>query len=145
MIPEFASFDEFIDWTVDLFDTEYGTTSFFNNPYEAKEYVENHIIKPNPRLTDQEIGILLFWSEESLTAALAQTNYGPDAAVFYWTLMNEYINLYSYDARLQNVFDQASTAADDTLTATYDEDLPPSKLPWWLFLLPLLFFIPRRR
>ncbi len=154
-IPHFNTPLEFSEWFIELFNTSYGTTSFFSTPEKAKEFVDDYLIKPNFSLTNEQIGVLLFWSDESYEAALdavrfsggSATSLKRKAAVIYWQLIQEYINLYAYDPDMIAVVNQGASAADDTLTKTYDEDLPPKKLelPWWVFLLPLLFFIPRRK
>ena len=63
------SFAQFVQDVVTTFSQDFGVSSFFSSPNEAANWVEEHVILPNPRLTEQEKGILLFWSEESLNFA----------------------------------------------------------------------------
>jgi len=152
-VPEFNSLAEFSTWFIDLFDTQYGTTSFFSTPEKAKEFVDDYLIKPNFSLTNQQIGILLFWSDESYEASLEAVRFSAGsasmlkrrAALIYWELMQEYINLYSYDPDMINVVNQGAAAAQDTLSGTYDEDDKTSfKIPWWIYAIPLSFFFFKR-
>ena len=152
-IPEFNSLNEFSLWFIDLFDTQYGTTSFFSTPEKAKQFVDDYLIRPNFSLTNQEVGVLLFWSDEAYEEALDQvrfsggsaTSLNKRAALIYWELMQVYIELYTYDPEMINVVNVGAKAAQDTLSGTYDEDVKTSlKIPWWIYAIPLsLFFFKR--
>jgi hypothetical protein len=153
-IPEFNSPGEFAEWFIELFNMSYGTTSFFATPEKAKQFVDDYLIKANFSLSNEEVGILLFWSEESYNAALdavrfsggSATSLKKKAAVIYWDLIREYIELYSYDPDMIAVVNQGSSAAQDTLLETYDEDVKPSiKIPWWLIAIPFAFLFFKRR
>ena len=150
-IPEFDTPQEFTDWVIDLFDTEYGTTSFFSSPQEAKNWVDDYLIRPNFSLSNEEVGILLFWSDESLAYAnnWLWTSNNPsneEAAVIYWNLIKEYIEIYSYDPDMIAVVTQGAQAAQDTAELTYDEDVESNfKIPWWLVIFPLALLFMRKK
>jgi len=139
-IPEFNSAEEFTLWFIDLFDTEYGTTSFFSSPQEAKNWVDDYLIRPNFSLSNEEVAILLFWSDESLAYAnnWLWTSNNPsneEAAVIYWNLIKEYIELYSYDPDMIAVVTQGASAAEDTFIEKYDEDVKTSiKIPIFVWI-----------
>ena len=150
-IPEFESPEQFSLWFIDLFNTNYGTTSFFSSAQEAKNYVDDYLIRPNFSLTNDQVGILLFWSDESLAAAnnWLWTSNNPsnkEAAVIYWTLIKEYINLYTYDPDMIAVVTQGASFAEDTFLANYDEDVKTSiKIPWWIIAIPIALLFFRRK
>jgi hypothetical protein len=150
-IPEFNSPSEFVGWFIDLFDTSYGTTSFFATPEEAKNFVDEYLIKPNISLSPYEVGVLLFWSEESLAYAhnWLWTSNNPSqkkAAVIYWNLMADYIELYSYDPDMIAVVNQGAQAAEDTESLTFDEDVKPKvSIPLWVLAIPFFFLFFKRR
>jgi hypothetical protein len=142
-------FSTWLDDLIELFNTDYGTTSFFSNPYAAQEWVDSNIILSNPRLSDagnpSQRQILIMNSNESLDYALQVTNDPVEAAAIYWDLMRDYILLNTYDERLANVFNQGAQAAEDTASLTFDEDVKSQvKIPWWLLAFPLAFLFFRR-
>ena len=144
------SFGQFVSDLVELFNTDYGTTRFFSNPYEAQEWVETNIILSNPRLSDvgapSQRDILLINSQESLDYALNYTNDPVLAASIYWDLMADYVMLNTYDDDLQNVFNQGAQAAQDTAELTFDEDVKTNfKIPWWLVIFPLAVLFLRKK
>jgi len=124
---------------------DYGTTSFFSDPYKAQEFVESNFLN-NPRLRNIEKQILLENSKNSLEFALQSTNDPAQAALFYWTSMGDYILLNTNDERLQNMFEVGKAAAQDTTDLTFDEDAPSNlKIPWWLILFPIGFLFLRKK
>lgn len=142
-------FGTWLDDLIELFNTDYGTTSFFSNPYAAQEWVDSNIILSNPRLSDagnpSQRQILIMNSNESLDYALQVTNDPVEAAAIYWDLMRDYILLNTYDEKLADVFNQGAQAAEDTASLTFDEDVKPQvKIPWWLLAFPLAFLFFRR-
>jgi hypothetical protein len=138
-------FEIWIEDLVELFDTNYGTTRFFSNPYEAQTFVEDNFLK-NPRLSEIEKTILLENSKNALEQALSDTNDPQQAALNYWRYMQDYILLNTSDQRIQNVFETGSQAAEDTANLTFDEDVEETiKLPWWLLLFPLAILFVRKK
>ncbi len=138
-------FEIWIEDLVELFDTNYGTTRFFSNPYEAQTFVEDNFLK-NPRLSEIEKTILLENSKNALEQALSDTNDPQQAALNYWRYMQDYIVLNTSDQRIQSVFETGSQAAEDTANLTFDEDVTETiKLPWWLLLFPLAILFVRKK
>ena len=142
------SFAQFVQDVVTTFSQDFGVSSFFSSPNAAANWVEEHVILPNPRLTEQEKGILLFWSEESLDFAnyeVGSTSIsGRDGAYIYWNLMRDYVTYHTYDQRLYDLFDVAQDAAFDVSTPTTTVIADSFKIPWWLIVLPILFFMRKK-
>ena len=143
------SFSQFVQDVVTIFAQDFGVSNFFSSPGEAAQWVEDYIIEPNPRLTEQEKGILRFWSDESLDYARLEvgTDYNitrRDGAYIYWNLMRDYVTYHTYDERLYNLFNVAQDAAYDVSNPTTTVIADSFKIPWWVFVLPILFFMRKK-
>ena len=139
------SFSQFVQDVITTFSQDYGVSDFFSSPNAAAQWVEEYVIEPNPRLTEQEKGILRFWSEESLDFAnyeVGSTSISNrDGAFIYWNLMRDYVNYHSYDERLFDLFDIAAESSYEV--STPQENIKVNvKIPWWIIAIPfaLLFF-----
>lgn len=142
------SFSQFVQNVITTFSQDYGVSDFFSSPNAAAEWVEEYVIEPNPRLTNEEKGILRFWSEESLDYANNEVATTPissrDGAFIYWDLMRDYVNYHTYDERLYNLFDIAAESSYEV--SNPEENIKVDfKIPWWLIAIPFAFLFFKRR
>lgn len=134
--------DDYNAWIQGVFDVffhDFGTTSFFTNPYAAQTWVMDNL-RQNPTLSPTELLVMETANENAINHALNQTNDPELAALIYWEQMQIYVALNIDSPKLQNVFDTGVQAAKDTYNLTYDEGVPKKlEIPWWLILIPIIF------
>ena len=127
-------FNEWIQSLVNEFNDDYGTSTFFSSPIHAKNWVE-------------EKNILLGNSNEAFQRAVMQSNDPQVQALLYWRSMQDYIALNSYDEKLHNIFEVGAETAQQT-TENWIGEIEPlirPKIPWWLIVLPIGWFLFRKK
>ena len=141
--------EDFNDWIQSLvneFNNDYGTTTFFSSPIHAKNWVEEKVIKPNPRIGPTEKNILLENSNEAFTRAVMESDEPKVQALLYWRSMQDYIALNSYDEKLHNIFEVGAETAQQTTEGWIGEIEPfiTPKIPWGLIVLPIGWLLFRK-
>jgi len=126
---------------------DFGTSSFFSSPSSARQWVENRVILPNPRLSSIEKDVLMQNSENAYLSAMGdcQGNPSPSAlnecALVYWRIMQDAVVLNTNDQKLYDIFEVGVDAAEST---SNPESVVPSsslKIPWWVWLFGGLFVL----
>jgi len=145
------TWNQFVQNVATTFSQDFGVSSFFSSPSKAADWVQTHVIDPNPRLNPTQKGILSFWSEEAEDFANQEVGSNwdvssRDGAYIYWSLMRDYVTYHSYDQRLFDLFDVGVDAAYSTTIEGQKENIiaGPLKIPWWVILIPILYFFRRK-
>jgi hypothetical protein len=136
--------DDFIQSIVTEFSQDFGVSGFFSNPYEAHAWVQEKVIDPNPRLTDEEKTLLTLCSNGALESTGGNSR---EAALIYWEKMRNCVFDLTDDEDLYNLFDIAVDAAESATVEGQIQNTPKTqrKIPLWVYALPLAFLFFRRR
>ena len=109
--------------------TSRATSSFFSTTIEARIFVEDRVIKPNPRLADIVKNRLLDESQIAFDNAMA---------LAYWEAMKYAVASITGDPQLLAVFDIAVQGARETVDNDIIMDREPDptlKMPWWVYII----------
>ena len=114
------------------------TSSFFSTTIEARDFVEDRVIKPNPRLADIVKNRLLEESQIAFDNAISTGKFGAGyrvGALAYWEAMQYAVQSITGDPQLLAVFDIAVQGAQETVDPSIINDREPDtvEIPWWLY------------
>jgi hypothetical protein len=115
------------------------TSSFFSTTLEAREFVDDRVIIPNPRLSDIVKNRLLEESQIAFDNAMSTGKFGARdrvGALDYWEAMKYAVASITGDPQLLAVFDIAVQGAQETvdLDIILDREADPTvEIPWWLY------------
>ena len=131
-------FIEDLKETIKTMITVRATSSFFSTTLEAREFVENRVIIPNPRLSDIVKNRLLEESQIAFDNAMNTGKFGARdrvGALQYWEEMQYAVASITGDPQLLAVFNIAVQGAQETVDLNIIMDREPDTvaIPWWLY------------
>ena len=122
--------------------TSRATSSFFSTTIAARNFVEDRVIIPNPRLADIVKNRLLEESQIAFNNIMFTGQSGAGGyragALAYWEAMKYAVASITGDPQLLAVFNIAVQGARETVDNDIimdREDDPTLKMPWWVYII----------